>query len=282
MEIKTEYFENARNLIGESLCLEDLKHIDCYCTQNLGIFIPISGQCGYAKKENHIHPSYMVTVIFDKAAERLNHFSAQIFSPEIPHNDFKTLHYYAICIDRTFFESCYKMYSPELPVFKGLDFEMCSDVLKYMNMFAFEASKAMMNSQETLEAHAKLMTHWIIRSLLGESMDMRAISNDYSVARAQHFMEQHFGEEITIEKLSKLGYVSASSLTRKFKTELGISPIEYLIEIRIQKAKNMLIRKSLSVTQIAQVCGFSSSAHFSSCFQKRVGVSPKEYQEKFR
>lgn len=52
-------------------------------------------------------------------------------------------------------------------------------------MTAFEYNKSMMNSDITLEAQATVITHWIIRSILGETLDMRAVSSDYSVARAQ-------------------------------------------------------------------------------------------------
>ncbi len=274
-------FEFLKRLIGTSVTEEDLKHIDCFYTRNMGIFIPISGQCGYAKKENHDHPSYMVVVYFKRKTDKPNHYYAEIFSPGIPHSDGDTLHYYAVCIDGAFFEERYRLYAETVPVFKHKEFELCSDILKYMNMFAFEASKNMMNSEITLSAHTELITHWVIRSILGESMDMRSISDDYSVARAQHYMEQHFGEPVTISQLAGLGYVSPSTLTHRFKSEMGVSPIEYLIEIRIQRAKNMLQRKNLSMTEIAQACGFSSSAHFSSCFQKRVGITPTDYQEKF-
>ena len=140
----------------------------------------------------------------------------------------------------------------------------------------------MINSEITLGAHIELITHWIVRSILGESMDMRAISSDFAVARAQHYMEQHFGEKITVKMLAELGYVSESGLTHKFVRELGVSPIEYLIEIRIQNAKKLLQRKNISMTEIAVECGFSSLAHFSSSFQKRLDISPSEYQALFR
>lgn len=139
----------------------------------------------------------------------------------------------------------------------------------------------MQNSDIMLNAHAELITHWIIRSILGENMDTRSVSNDYSVARAQNYMEHHFGERITIKRLSELGFVSTFGLTHKFKAEMGVSPIEYLIEIRIRHSKIMLQRKNMTVTEIAHACGFSNSAYFSSCFQKRTGVTPTEYQRRY-
>ena len=116
---------------------------------------------------------------------------------------------------------------------------------------------------------------------MGETFDMHAVSSDYSVARAQHYMEQHYSENITVSKLAALGYVSNSCFNRKFKKETGLTPIEYLIEIQLKRAKTMLKRKNLTITEIAMRCGFGSSAHFSSCFQNRVGISPTEYHDKY-
>lgn len=271
-----------KKLVGQKATQEDMKFIDCFLHPKLGLFIPISGPCGYASQENHCHPSYMITILFDGLAKKRNHYRGEIISPGIKHNDYPNWNYYAICIEKEYFEQNYLLYEEHIPVFEPHSFEICDEVLRYLNMFAFEASKSMRNSEITMSAHVELIVHWIIRSLLGESMDMRAISSDYSIARAQHFMEQHYGEKITIERLSGLSYVSASSLAHKFKKELGISPIEYLIDIRIQKSKKYLQRGQLPLTDIAALCGFSSLSHFSACFQKRMGLSPTEYQKRYQ
>ena len=173
------------------------------------------------------------------------------------------------------------MYAEEISVFDGKQFEVCSDVLKALNTFVFEYSKNMMNSDVTLEAQTEIITHWLIRSIFGETLDMRVISSDYSVARAQHYMEQHYMDNITVEKLANLGYMSKTSFNRRFKKEIGITPIEYLIEVRIKMAKLMLKRKENQMTEIAMRCGFGSSAHFSSCFQKHVGLTPSEYRDRY-
>lgn len=275
-------FEIIQKLVGENITEPDLNFVDCYVRPQLGIFIPTAGPCGYASKANHTHPSYMVVIYFEERSENQTHYYAEITSPDIPHDDEIGLHYYCILVEKDYFEQRYKMYSDNLPIFEEQPFELCGDILKALNTFAFEYSKSMPNSDITLDAQAEIITHWTIRSILGETLDMRAVSDDYSVARAQHFMEQHYSENITVSKLAALGYVSPSCFNRRFKKELGITPIEYLIEIRIERAKTLLRRKVIPVTEIAMRCGFSSSAHFSSCFQNRLGVTPTEYRDKYK
>lgn len=275
-------FEMIRNLVGEDAKEQDFAFVDCYVRPKLGLFIPSAGACGYASRDFHTHPSYMIVVYFHEDKKRQTYYDSEITSPDIPHCDRNDLHYYCLLIEKEYFENCYAMYANTIPVFKERHFEFCSDILKALNTFAFEYSKSMMNSDITLDAQAQIITHWIVRSILGETMDMRAISSDYSVARAQHYMEQHFQEHITVSKLAQLGYISVSCLNRRFKQELGVTPIEYLIDLRIEKAKTLLRRKNISMTEIAMRCGFGSSGHFSSCFQKHLHITPSEYQDKYR
>jgi transcriptional regulator GlxA family with amidase domain len=136
------------------------------------------------------------------------------------------------------------------------------------------------NSDITLGAQATIVTHWIIRSILGETLDMRAVSSEYSVARTQHYIEQHFSEKITADDLAKLGYMSVSSLNRKFKSETGKTPIEYLIDVRIEHSKALLRRQNIPITEIAVRCGFRAARIFPRACPL-TGVTPSEYQLKY-
>lgn len=273
--------ELIKHLIGDSVTEADLKHVDCYVQKNLGLFIPSMGACGYASINNHTHPSYMIAILFSQSNINPNHYSAYALSPGNPHNDENDLHYYCIMIDKEYFESQFALYTKTMPEFNPLKFEICSDILKTLNTFAFEYSKKMMNSDITLEAQATVITHWIIRSMLGETLDLRSVSSDYSIARAQHYIEQHYGDKLTASMLSELGYMSVSSLNRRFKSEVGATPMEYLTQVRIEHAKTMLRRKDIPIMEIALRCGFSSSAHFSSRFFKHTGMTPRDYQSKY-
>ena len=268
-----------KNLVGDTTVF-DITGYDCYVREKFGILIPIFEN---VKKhsEKHKHPAYEIVIDFDADSEKPGHYWAEITSPDILHNKNRSMHSYSVFIEKEYFEKRFLMYAKEVPEFQGRRFEFCSDILKALNTFVFEYSKSMMNADITLDAQTEIVTHWLIRSIFGETLDMRAVSSDYSVARAQHYMEQHYMEHITVEKLAELGYMSKTSFNRRFKKELGITPIEYLIEIRIKMAKLMLKRKENPITDIALRCGFNSSAHFSSCFQQHAGLNPSEYRDKY-
>ncbi|MBQ4058232.1 MAG: helix-turn-helix transcriptional regulator [Lachnospiraceae bacterium] len=253
---------------------------DCYVRDSFGIFIPIF-EDKEQKTIKHKHPAYEIVINFDMNSDKPRHYWAAITSPDVLHEKNKSMHCYSILIEKEYFETRFQMYEMRVPTFHNKQFEFCSDILKALNTFVFEYSKAMMNSDITLDAQTEIITHWMIRSIFGETLDMRAVSSDYSIARAQHYIEQHYMDNITVEKLANLGYMSKTSFNRRFKNEIGITPIEYLIEVRIKMAKLMLKRKDNPMTDIAMRCGFGSSAHFSSCFQKHVGISPSEYRDKY-
>lgn len=267
------------NLVGEASDFNS-SMFDCYVREKFGIFIPIFDD---VEKQSavHKHLAYEIIINFEKDSDKPRHYWAEITSPNVIHDRNQCMHCYSIFIEKTYFESRFKMYEPDIPIFKGKSFEFCSDILKALNTFVFEYSKSMMNSDITLDAQTEIITHWLIRSLFGETLDMRAVSDDYSLARAQHYIEQHYMENVTVEKLANLGYMSKTTFNRHFKSEIGITPIEYLIEVRIKMAKLMLKRKDNKLTDVAMRCGFGSSAYFSSCFLKYVGITPSEYRDKY-
>lgn len=69
-------------------------------------------------------------------------------------------------------------------------------------------------------------------------------------------------------------------LRRCFKKEIGKTPLEYLIFLRIEQAKVLLIQQTFSgVEAVASACGFADSFYFSTCFKRHVGVSPLQYRK---
>jgi AraC-like DNA-binding protein len=71
-------------------------------------------------------------------------------------------------------------------------------------------------------------------------------------------------------------------LSHAFKREYGVSPINYMITRRIEESKYLLAETDLSMSQIAQLLGFSSLSYFSQVFRKTQGISPMEYRHNAR
>lgn len=96
----------------------------------------------------------------------------------------------------------------------------------------------------------------------------------------KYYLEVHHSEDISLDSLSSSMYVSPTYLSKLFKKETGDSPINYLIKVRMEKAKVLLTDNSLSIKEIATSVGYQDAYHFSKLFKKYAGISPRDYQNK--
>jgi len=99
--------------------------------------------------------------------------------------------------------------------------------------------------------------------------------------RIMDYINEHYAEPLTLKKISDAVYISEAHLSRCFKKDSGLSPMQYLMHRRIGEAKSLLIETILPIQDIGEELGFVSSAHFSKMFKKYVGITPKEYRSHF-
>lgn len=98
----------------------------------------------------------------------------------------------------------------------------------------------------------------------------------------EHYLDEHFMEDITLQTLSDLTYLNKYYLVHAFKHYKGVSPINYLIEKRISEAKHLLDTTNYPISKVASVVGFSSQSYFSQVFRKETGFSPNEYRKSMK
>lgn len=93
----------------------------------------------------------------------------------------------------------------------------------------------------------------------------------------QAYIQDHLSEHITLEFLTRQFHYSRSYLTAQFRMTTGMSIMEYISRLRIQRAKELLLDGGMTVAQIAEELGYSSMQYFSQCFKQAVGCSPSRY-----
>ncbi|MBX3064978.1 MAG: helix-turn-helix transcriptional regulator [Anaerolineae bacterium] len=98
--------------------------------------------------------------------------------------------------------------------------------------------------------------------------------------QARRLMDRDFTTPITIEQLSYQVALSPFYLIRLFRRIYQQTPHQYLIQLRIAKAKELLSQSDRSVTEICAEVGFTSLGSFSSLFRKLVGISPSDYRQR--
>jgi AraC-like DNA-binding protein len=94
------------------------------------------------------------------------------------------------------------------------------------------------------------------------------------------YIQNHFLEILSIEALASIAHLSASHLLARFKKEVGVSPIQYQIDLKLRKAKDLLTDPYLSVKEIALQCGFEDINYFGRLFRKHHHLTPGQWRLK--
>ena len=123
----------------------------------------------------------------------------------------------------------------------------------------------------------------IIRLMRNTDLAVQAqpqvVSGNSQCAAVRRYIDLHFKESLTLEQLSEEAHMNKYYLSHAFKREYGVSPINYMISRRIDESKYLLAETDLSMSQIAQLLGFSSLSYFSQVFRKMHGSSPMEFRQ---
>jgi transcriptional regulator GlxA family with amidase domain len=93
------------------------------------------------------------------------------------------------------------------------------------------------------------------------------------------FLNANLHRRIRLTDLAEAARLSPSRLSHLFKTEMGLSPGEYLMRLRMQKASNLLATSRLSVKQIMAMAGYDNKSHFARHFRRSFGLAPSEYRK---
>ena len=107
-------------------------------------------------------------------------------------------------------------------------------------------------------------------------------SNHPMIDRIVKFIIEHICEKVTVEELARLVHTNRSFLSKKFKSEMGISLSEYISKQKITEAKRLLLHTEKSLAAIANYLAFSSQSHFQNTFKKFTGVTPAHYRTQKR
>ncbi|MGN1328529.1 MAG: helix-turn-helix domain-containing protein [Eubacterium sp.] len=98
------------------------------------------------------------------------------------------------------------------------------------------------------------------------------------INQSKEYIENNFNSQISVYDIAKSVNMSTSYFSKIFKKGTGLSPYDYLLSVRLEKAKEMLHKTNLSVSQIAYQTGFNSDANFIYFFKKQTGISPLKFR----
>ncbi|MGM9550794.1 MAG: helix-turn-helix domain-containing protein [Clostridia bacterium] len=106
-------------------------------------------------------------------------------------------------------------------------------------------------------------------------------SDERVISSITRYMQEHLSEEISLSVLSDEFHLNPQYISQLFKNEIGVGFLAYLTNIRIEKAKKLLLSTSLSVTEIAEHTGYSEYRVFTKVFKKSEGITPSQFRREF-
>ncbi len=135
-------------------------------------------------------------------------------------------------------------------------------------------------SYENLEYSAICLLHFLATLKYTVQFNQAQITYDSDkISKSIRFMKQNSSEDLTLKSLAQMHQLSVSHFSLLFRKRTNHSPMDYLMQFRIQKASQMLDNSTLQVKEIAHSSGFTDPYYFSRAFKKIMGTSPLKYRK---
>ncbi|MEO1377986.1 MAG: AraC family transcriptional regulator [Cyanobacteria bacterium J06635_10] len=191
-----------------------------------------------------------------------------------------------IAIEPTVFaQTIYEVVSPEcielLPQFAT------PDPLVYQIGVALKS--ALLTNGTTSRLYAETLINTLILHLLENYSTTRLNSSEYVSGKLPgyklklviDYIDAHLHRDLSLKELATEVQMSSHYFSRLFKETTGITPHQYVIRCRIERAKYLLQQGKLSIAEIATQVGFVDQSHLHRCFKRHVGVTPKSFLQEY-
>ena len=152
-------------------------------------------------------------------------------------------------------------------------------ILSLLHTILEELQKKQTSYEEVCQHYLSILLLQLHR-ITGEEFSFAPPTDiPYECQRAKAYIEEHFHEPVTLERIAAIVHWDKFYLSHQFSAAFSVSPINYLLQLRIAHSKRLLCDTDYSITQIAESSGFSSQNYFTQAFKKLVGVSPRTYRQ---
>jgi len=127
----------------------------------------------------------------------------------------------------------------------------------------------------------KTWTIWMAETACAHLVDNRK-EVSFVISKVMQFIEEHLGEEFSRDDIASHVFLNSAYLSRLFRKETGESLSDFILEARVNKAKQLLEGTNNKISDIASTIGYDNFSYFTKMFKKSTGVTPQEYRKKFQ
>ncbi|MBQ8802467.1 MAG: helix-turn-helix domain-containing protein [Tyzzerella sp.] len=154
-------------------------------------------------------------------------------------------------------------------------------VLKILKEIIEEDSNRDFGYQELFRGKLLEILILMMRTVLKQHSEIpiEKITDSAIIRDAVHYLETHYQDKAILHNFCKKHHYDSAYISRRFKKETGLTVLEYLKKIRIEKACGMLAGSKLTIREISQTIGYDDLAYFNQLFKTSVGMTPSEYRK---
>jgi AraC family transcriptional regulator len=149
--------------------------------------------------------------------------------------------------------------------------------LQHLGVLLLEATDA---GIPITQLHAESTALILLRHLnrRAESLAARKSPQWGRLQQVIEYIRTNLGTELSIVDLARIAQTSPFHFARQFKASTGLTPHQYVLEGRVERAKQLLADPRFSIADVAQACGFATQAHLTTVFRGHVGATPGTYR----
>jgi len=194
-----------------------------------------------------------------------------------------TNHIMSVQIEKDFLQEIAGLayHKPEV-FFKNEGHALERDMQELIQLFMEESKQRQAGCEFILQSLATQISINLLRSLKS-NLPVLPLERDYfekkNISRAVEFLREYYTKNYSLEEVARVANLSPYHFIRVFKAQTGKTPYKYLLDVKIEKAREMLKYTGLSITDICLACGFNNLSHFTNLFKRKVGLSPSGYRK---
>jgi AraC family transcriptional regulator len=287
--LRVMQMKNNNEMLGRGP-YPDLNHMNLYHSGGVGLVVPKTRLV--LLKGQHVHNSYEFLVPFNDIisnkiekryclAQKNKIFPFNSEQYHGPERDIEDISFIAVLADKLVLNNIAKtIYGKSDVVFKNQNFEYDFELSLLISQFIGEWEQTQPGYRFILESLSVQILINLLRkikhNLLGETT--KSTTNEIGINRVVEFLQENYNRDYSFEEVAKIANLSPFHFIRFFKNQTGKTPYDFLLDIKINRAKEMLENKIYTITEVSISCGFNNVSHFSTLFKKRVGVTPSQYR----
>ncbi|MDF2651592.1 MAG: AraC family transcriptional regulator, partial [Paenibacillus sp.] len=140
-------------------------------------------------------------------------------------------------------------------------------------------SEEIANKRKHFIHKLNVLLQWVLIEISRMHEIVLVQDDNETLLRTIHYMQQYYTESVNITQLANMSGYSYDRFRHLFKEYVGMTPMNYISHLRLEKAKELLSDNTVSIMEIAMLCGFSSYSRFNETFRKEIGKSPRQYMD---